>query len=159
MSNLGVNLQASLIKLTRKRGINDMAIYGNFVQRDIARKASKRIEVVNGATSIGLLETVINDITDDSVRETTMTTEVSSVSGAGTGNLGRESVFEFTTTAGKILPFRLRGVSNSYVIAGSGGEIDITNADIVAFANAFIANARLSDGETATALFRAYVVD
>ena len=115
--------------------------------------------MVNGAVSIGALEAVINDITDNSIRETTMITEVSSVAGTSTGNLGRESVFEFTTTAGKILPFRLRGVSNGYVIAGSGGEIDITNADVVAFANAFIANARLSDGETATALFRAYVVD
>lgn len=136
-----------------------MAVYGNFVQKDVARSASKRIEVVNGTTSIGALETAINAITDDSVRETTMTTDVSKTAGVGSGNLGRESVFNFTTSSGKILPFRLRGVSNSYVIAGTKGKLDIANADIAAFASAFIANARLSDGETATGLFEAYVVD
>lgn len=136
-----------------------MSTYANLKQRDKARATSKRFEVVNGETSATALKTAIDTITGNSVREVSVTTDVSQVAGVGTGVLGRESVFIFQTSGGKILPLRLRGVENTYLVAEGRPEIDVSNDDIVAFAAAIVANVKLSDGETPATLVSAYVTD
>lgn len=136
-----------------------MAVYANLKQRDKARSTSKRFEVVNGETSATALKTAIDGITGGSVKEVSVTTEVSQSAGYGTGVLGRESVFLFQTSAGKILPLRLRGVEDDYLVATGRPEIDVSNEDIVAFAAAVIGNVKLSDGETPATLVSAYVTD
>lgn len=134
-----------------------MAIFGNFGQRDVAGWRHKRVEMVSGLDALSAIEGAINAITGNSVKKTSYTTEVNSSDGVGTGNLGREVVFQFQNADGKILPFRLRGVVDTYILPG--GEINTAHADVIAFANAIRTNAVLSDGETATGLVRAYVVD
>ena len=136
-----------------------MAVYVNLKQRDKARSTSKRFEVTNAAASANALEDGINGITGDTVREVSITTEVSKSAGYGTGVLGREAVFLFQTSSGKTLPLRLRGIQDAYLVAGGRPEIDVNNGDVVAFAAAVIGNVKLSDGETPVALVSAYVVD
>lgn len=134
-----------------------MAIFGNFGQRDVAGWRHKRVEMVNGPAALSAIEGAINGITGNSVKKTSYVTEVNSSDGIGSGNLGREVVFQFQNSDGKILPFRLRGVLDTYILPG--GEINTAHADVIALATAIEENAILSDGETATGLVRAYVVD
>lgn len=141
----------------KERKAKTMAIFGNFGQRDIAGWRHKRVEMVNGPAALAAIEGAINALTGGSVKKTSYTVEVDSSDGVGTGNLGREVVFQFQNADGKILPFRLRGVLDTYILPG--GEINTAHADVAAFASAIQANAVLSDGEVATGLVRAYVVD
>lgn len=136
-----------------------MATYVNLKQRDKARSTSKRFEVTNGLASASALEDGINGITGDTVREISVTTDVSKSAGYGTGVLGREAVFLFQTSGGKMLPLRLRGVTDEFLVASGRPEINVNNGDIAAFAAAVIANVKLSDGETPATLVSAYVTD
>lgn len=132
--------------------------YVTITQRDKPGSRSKSIELrVESDAAASAVADAIDAITGNSVKKVTRTIEISTESGYGTGNLGREAVFQFLNADGKILPFRLRGVPETYF--QPGGEIIATDPDIVAFVNAMKTNALLSDGEVIDALNRAYIVD
>jgi len=127
-------------------------------QKDKFGTKSKSIELrVNTSGAAQAIADAISKVTGNSVRGVSRTETVSESSGYGTGNLGREVVFQFANSDGKILPFRLRGVTDGYYLVG--GTIDITNEDIVDLVDAIKANALLSDGEVVDAIVKAYVVD
>jgi len=130
----------------------------NIKQSDKAGNRSKRIELATDTdAAANAIAGAIDVITGGSVKQVDRTIALSSESGYGTGNLGREVVFVFKNADGKALPMRIRGVLDDYIL--QGGAIDITHADIIAFASAVMTNARLSDGETAATLYEGYVVD
>lgn len=132
--------------------------FANIKQMDKVGARGKRIELrVETTAGASAVAGAIDTITGGSVKQVTMTTPVSSESGYGTGNLGREAVFIFKTADGESLPFRLRGVTDTYIM--QGGKIDTNNADVVQFASDMIANALFSDGQVAASLYDAYIVD
>jgi hypothetical protein len=128
------------------------------VQKDKFGSKSKSIELkVNTNAAATAIADAIDTVTGGSVKAVTRTEEVSDEGGYGTGNLGREAVFQFADTDGKILPFRLRGLAEVYYL--QGGTVDITHTDIVALKDAMKTNALLSDGETIDTLVKAYIID
>lgn len=132
--------------------------YGTITQRDKFGSKQKSIELrVNSNDAVTAIANAIDTVTGNSVRKTARTEEIAESSGYGVGNLGREAVFQFANADGKILPFRLRGITDSYFLVG--GTIDTTNVDIIALRDAIITNALLSDGEVAASLVKAYIVD
>lgn len=160
MSEICAKLASKFTKIfTEKKRVFTMADYfANIKQMDKAGARSKRVELrVETTAGASAIADAIDSLTGGSVKAVTMTTPVSSESGYGTGNLGRESVFIFKTSTGETLPFRLRGVLDDYVM--QGGKIDTANQDVVDFATAMITNALFSDGQIAASLYDAYVVD
>lgn len=135
-----------------------MPFFASILQKDKARKASKRLELqVETTAGASAIAGAIDTITGGSVKAVDMSQDVSDESGYGTGNLGREVLFQFEDADGNILPMRVRGVLDTYI--NVGGDIDVTNEDVIAFVSAVTTNVKLSDGQVPTSLRKAFVVD
>ena len=120
-------------------------------QKDGIEKSQKRIQLkAETPANATALATAINAVTGGSVRKVDYSTNVSEVTGFGTGNLGRESVIRFTDGSGNLVAFRLRGIENEYFL--TGGALDVNNEDIIALGTAITTYALLSDGEAVLTL-------